>query len=316
MKILRDIRRPPEAARGTVLALGNFDGLHLGHRTILNHCIALARAEGRPSAVMTFEPHPREFFSRDHAPMRIYPFRCKAALIAECGIDILFVAKFGKRLAVTAAESFIDDILHKNLGVRHVVTGYNFAFGKGRAGTTDMLSHRAQALEFGFTAHQPVHADGGEIISSSAIRALLSEGKMREAAAMLGAPYRVTGRVQKGKQRGKGLGFPTANLPLSGLLQPRFGIYAARMQVDGTWKNAAVSVGINPTFALLEPLLEAHCLEETGDLYGRRITVELIEFLRGEEKFEDVQLLQQQIKLDCEHARHILKIPSPLEGEG
>jgi riboflavin kinase / FMN adenylyltransferase len=221
MRIIRDLQRCPPGCQGAVMALGNFDGVHRGHQTIFQHAVALAKAESRKTAVMTFEPHPREFFSRDHAPMRLAPFRCKAALIAASSIDLLFVTRFNAKLAATSAEDFIRHILHDRLQVAHVVTGYDFAFGKGRQGSTAFLAQMAQSLGFGFTAHPPVHDDQGAVISSSAIREALAQGDAGKAARQLGRPYQISGRVRRGDRRGTVMGYPTANVAMSGLLKPR-----------------------------------------------------------------------------------------------
>jgi riboflavin kinase / FMN adenylyltransferase len=309
MRIIRDVFAPPPDACGTVLALGNFDGVHLGHQAIFNHTVALAKAERCPAAVMTFEPHPRQFFSKDHASMRIYPFRRKAELIAENRIDLLLVARFNQRLAATPAESFIKDILHEKLRVRHVVTGYNFAFGKGRSGNTEMLSHMAESLGFGFTAHQPVYDEKKALISSSRIRKLLEEGKVKDAAADLGRPYQIEGRARRGMGRGTDLGFPTANISLSRLLKPRFGIYAVRMKIgrEIMWRDAVASIGVNPTFSPVEPVLEVHCFDIRRELYSEHIHVEFVDFIREERKFETVDALKTQMNADCIAAKNLLK---------
>jgi riboflavin kinase / FMN adenylyltransferase len=307
MRIIRDLSACHEEFKGAVMALGNFDGVHLGHQAIFTHCVALARAERRPAAVMTFEPHPREFFSRDHAPMRIYPLRGKAMLIEECGIDALFVARFNKKLASTSAEDFIHHILHDSLRVQHVVTGYNFAFGKARQGNTAFMAQTAEKLGFGFTAHPPVLDAEGTTISSSGIRQLLLEGNVRKASAQLGRPYQISGRVRHGDKRGRTLGFPTANIALGRLLKPKFGIYAVRLAVgrSNTWHNGVASLGIRPNFPT-DPLLEVHCFDVQRDLYGHRVRVELIEFIREEKKFADIEALKAQMAEDCAKAKSLL----------
>ncbi len=306
MHIIRDFEHCPGARKGAAVALGNFDGVHRGHQAILKTCIDQARKNDCPSAVMTFEPHPREFFAKDKAPLKIYPLHKKLRLLSDAGIDIAFLARFNRALAALAAHEFVGDILHKQLGVRHVVTGYDFAFGKGRGGNTDFLESEAKKLGFGFTRVQPV-AEQDSAISSSAIRALLKEGDVARASRLLGRPYSIGGRVQKGDGRGHALGFPTANIRLNGLFTPRFGIYAARVGVGASWHDAVVSLGIRPMFPLKEPLLEVHCLSMNRDLYGQAIEVHLVEFIRDEEHFGGEPELSAQMMADCKAAETILQ---------
>lgn len=296
----------PRECQGAVIALGNFDGVHLGHQAILRSCLDAAHAAGVRSAVMTFEPHPREFFGKAAGPLRITSFRRKAELIRDAGIDILFVVRFNKAFSSLSADSFVEEVLHRALAVRHVVTGYNFAFGKGRGGTTDFLMKQGRLYEFGFTACPPVHEAGGKVVSSSAIRQLLTAGDVRKAGQWLGRPYEVAGRVQKGHQRGQELGFPTANLSLEGLFRPRFGVYAVRIVADETRYDAVANLGIRPTFGQHEALLEVHGFEMRQNLYGKRVRVEFIDFLRDEKRFDDVEALRTQIAVDCAQAREVL----------
>lgn len=313
MRIIRDFAVCPPDYKGAVIALGNFDGVHLGHRSILRACVETAHTLGTRAAVMTFEPHPREFFGRNREPgterLRIVGFRRKVQLLEESGIDTLFLVRFNARFAGLSAEAFVQEVLHRQLAVRHVVTGYNFAFGKGRSGTTDFLMKQGRALEFGFTACPPVHEQGGhdgKVVSSSVIRQLLAAGDVRGASALLGRPHSVEGKVSHGQQRGRTIGFPTANLAMRHLFKPRFGVYAVRIQVDGAWYDAVANLGIRPTFGAGEALLEVHGFDMDKDLYGKRVQVEFIGFIREEKRFDSAETLRQQIAADCAQAREVL----------
>lgn len=311
MRIVRDLSNCPKEAKGAVIALGNFDGVHLGHQSIISHCVTLAKAEGKPAAVMTFEPHPREFFARQqgqHNPLRICSFHQKAAWIAGLGVKWLFVTRFNHRLAATPAKLFVEDILHGQLEAYHVVTGYNFAFGKGRGGDTAFLMQEAKACGFSFTAHPAVEYSGGGSISSSHIRELLAKGEMKTVGKSLGRPYMITGKVRRGDQRGRVLGFPTANIALGKLFRPRYGVYAARARVAGdiTWHDGVANLGIRPTFSNHEPLLETHLFSYHRDIYGKRLDVELVDFIRDEKKFDTPDALKAHIAKDCEQAKRVL----------
>jgi len=307
MTIIRDLEHCPDACKGAVIALGNFDGVHLGHESIIAECMGLAKTHGAPSAVMTFEPHPRQFFSPSHESLRIYSLKQKIELLRDYGIEHIFLMRFNGRLAATSADDFVN-LLHKQLAVTHIVTGYNFAFGKGRAGDTQFLTEKARALNFGFTAHAQINTREGKTISSTAIRQALKEGDMPAAAAMLGRLYAVCGHVAHGEKRGRQLGFPTLNLPMSGLFKPRFGVYAARvrLQGDGRLYNAVANIGIKPTFGVSAPLLEAHCFGLAHEVYGRYATVELTAFIREERKFPSLEALKIQIAEDGKKAEALL----------
>jgi riboflavin kinase/FMN adenylyltransferase len=307
MHIIRDFEHCPAANKGAVVALGNFDGVHLGHRTIIDICLAKAHKLSAPAAMMTFEPHPREFFARDHQPMRICRLSDKLQLLDDAGMHSVFLARFNAKLAATSAEDFVKTILHEQLGVRHVVTGYDFAFGKNRGGDVTFLEQETRKYGIGFTRVEPVNADG-RVISSTAIRALLLQGNMQQAAQLLGRPYSISGRVRGGDKRGRELGYPTANLWLGTLFRPRFGIYAVRVTFKDGKKHAAVaSLGINPMFGAKRPLLEVHCFDLNRMFYGERITVELVEFIREEKNFDSIEILKAQIAEDCSVAKTLLK---------
>jgi riboflavin kinase/FMN adenylyltransferase len=306
MRIIRDFEHCPHDRKGAAVALGNFDGVHLGHQEILRACIVQAKKIGAKPAIMTFEPHPREFFAKEKIPMRICRLGQKLHRLEALGIETIFMARFNARLAATSAQEFVERILHKELKVRHVVTGTDFAFGKNRQGDTTFLKEETQKLAIGFTCVEPV-GRGGKVISSTAIRHLLSEGKMQEASALLGRPYVISGRVQGGDKRGRELGYPTANLWLGTLYRPRFGIYAARVSFkDGSVHDAVANLGIRPMFESERPMLEVHCFDLSRMFYGERIEVELVEFIREEKKFDSIDILKARIAEDCIVAKTLL----------
>ena len=307
MRILRHYNDCPADAKGAVVALGNFDGVHLGHRALLLEAKRLAGEQNRPFAVLVFEPNPREFFRPKDEPFRLTPFRAKARLLSELGVDLLIVLTFDAQMASMSAQEFVLDVLVNELAVTHVVVGKDFRFGKGRSGDVAVLGYMGEMEGFGTTVFSPVFADGDVKISSSDIRVALKAGKPDEAARLLGHWWRVEGHVAQGEKRGRTLGFPTANLKLEHTLLPAFGIYAIRAHLpDGLVFDGAASFGIRPTFALESPLLEVHLFGFSGDLYGALISVEFIAYLRPEKKFETVDALKAQITQDCDDAKRIL----------
>lgn len=309
MHIIRDFEHCEQAQKGAVVALGNFDGVHRGHQAILRICLEQAKKRNAMPAVMTFEPHPREFFAKTSGALRIYPLHKKLQIFADAGMSAVFLARFNHALASHTAQEFVEEILVRQLAVRHVITGYNFAFGKGRQGNTDFLEDCAKRYGFGFTHIEPVADKDDGAISSTAIRALLKAGETEKASRLLGRPYTMLGRVKKGDGRGKMLGFPTANISLEKLFLPRFGIYAARLAIanEAGWHDAVANLGIRPMFVAEKPLLEVHCLGLRRDLYGRRVEVELVQLIRDEQTFGNNQALSEQIAADCASAEAILK---------
>jgi riboflavin kinase/FMN adenylyltransferase len=318
MRLLRHYRDCPADAKGAVVALGNFDGVHLGHRALLLEAKRLAREQNRPFGAIVFEPNPREFFRPNDEPFRLTPLRAKTRLLSELGVDLLIVLTFDKEMASMSAQDFVLDVLVKELAVAHVVVGKDFRFGKGRAGDVAVLGYMGAMEGFGTTVFAPVFADGSVKISSSDIRVALKAGKPDEAARLLGHWWRVEGHVAQGEKRGRELGYPTANLKLEHTLLPAFGIYAVRVHLsDGRVFDGAASFGVRPTFALESPLLEVHLFGFSGDLYGALIVVELIAYLRPEKKFDSLEALKAQIAADCDDAKRILatvgdKSPAPV----
>ena len=296
----------PEALRGAIIALGNFDGFHLGHQAVAGEAIAWAKAEGRPAIVATFDPHPVRFFKPDAAPFRLTTLDQRQELFAAAGADAMLVFGFDAELAATTAEEFMADLLVRLLGVAGVVTGEDFTFGRGRGGNVELLKTRGAELGLSARAVGPV-LEGGEIVSSSRIRDALKSGDCETAARLLTRPFAIRGIVQHGDKVGRTIGFPTANLPLGNYLRPHYGIYAVSSQLaDGTRLHGAANVGIRPSFDPPKELLEPHFFDWSGDLYGQEIEVAFHHFLRPEAKFDSLDALTRQMLVDCDQARKLL----------
>lgn len=297
----------PQDARGAAIALGNFDGVHVGHQAVIASAREIAWERNIALGAAVFEPHPRRFFKPDQPPFRLQTTRQRAAALAEFEVTEVFEIGFDAALSQSTDREFAERVLRDLLGAAHVSVGADFRFGRGRMG--DAASLKKLGAEFGFTvdAVSPVTA-GSEKISSTAIREAISKGEMGEAWRMLGRPWAIEGEVQRGFERGRGFGFPTANLALGDYVRPRFGVYAVRVELgDGVLLPGVASVGVNPTVgALPEPVLEAHLFDFSGDLYGKLIEVELIAFLRDEAKFDDVEAMKRQMKQDVIDARTAL----------
>ncbi len=316
MRIFRHYQNIPGDARGAVVAIGNFDGVHLGHRAVIGEAGAIAHATARPWGVLTFEPHPRAFFAPGTPPFRLTPFHAKARLIFGLGVDTIFVQQFNKAFSSLTAEDFIETVLVGGIGARHVVCGYDFVFGKGRGGSAEMLLGFGKRLGFDFTAVRAQTFAGGDsdetAYSSTGVREALRAGDPQAAARILGRPFEIEGRVIQGHQRGRTIGFPTANLALGTYLRPARGVYAVRVRVGEGQEYAGVAnIGKRPTFAGEADLLEVFLFDFTGDLYGRRLGVQLVEFLRPEKKFDGIDQLKAQIAADSDQARQILSKTGP-----
>jgi riboflavin kinase/FMN adenylyltransferase len=296
----------PNDARGAAIALGNFDGVHLGHQAVIASARAVAEARDVALGAAVFEPHPRRFFAPDAPPFRLQTNAQRARALAVCGVREVFEIGFDAAMAQSSDRIFAERVLAQTLGASHVSIGADFRFGKGRSG--DAASLAAFGREFGFTVEAVAPVGDGEKISSTSIRTAIAAGEMKSAASMLGRPWAIEGEVVRGFQRGADFGFPTANIALGDYVRPRLGIYAVRVDLgDGVLLPGAASVGVNPTVgALPEPVLEAHLFDFSGDLYGRTIEVELIDFLRAEAKFEDTAALKRQMTQDVIDARRAL----------
>ena len=307
MRVVSDYRNPPHEAKGAVVALGNFDGVHRGHQALIEEAAGIARETGRPLAALVFEPYPREFFRPGGEPFRLSAFSRKARLLEKCGIEFLIVLNFDAELAGKLAQDFIMDVLVNALGVSHVVVGEDFRFGKGRGGDVGVLGYMGEMEGFGTTVFSAV-SEGGEKISSSKVREALKAGRADEAARLLGHWWTVEGEVSHGDKRGRTIGYPTANLTIDHVLQPAFGIYAVRARASGSDAvyDGVANFGIRPMFRLTTPLMEVHLFDFSGDLYGKILSVQLIAFLRGEMKFIGLDALTAQIDKDSDDARRIL----------
>lgn len=311
MRIFRHYNDLPADARGCVVAIGNFDGLHKGHQVVIDEAGAKARAQGKPWAVMTFEPHPDSLFKPNAAPFRLTTMRTKAHMIESLGVDELLVQHFDIDFAGLTAAAFVDEVIVKGLGASHVVSGYDFQFGKKRQGDCDTLLHMGRARGFGFTAVPKVVDEQGIVYSSTRVREYLQSGDVRGAAHVLGRAFELEGRIEHGDARGRKLGFPTANIHLGDFLRPATGVYAIRAGLDEgletAWIDGVANFGRRPTFhAEDDVVLEAHLFDFSGDLYGKHLRVQLVERLRDERKFDGLDALKAQIAQDCEKAREIL----------
>jgi len=303
-----DSREPlPNAMRGAVIALGNFDGFHRGHQAVAREAVEWARAEGRPAIIATFDPHPVRHFSPDAPPFRLTTLDQREALFTAAGADAMLVFAFGAELAATTAESFVSDLLVDRLGAGAVVTGEDFTFGKGRGGNVRVLAELGARLGLRARAVGPVTADD-EVVSSSRIRDALIAGDCATATRLMTRPFAVRGPVMHGDKLGRTIGFPTANLLMGTYLRPRYGIYAVTARLaDGRLLKGAANLGIRPTFDPPKELLEPHFFDFAEDLYGQDIEVEFRHFLRPEWKFDGVEAMMHQIARDCDEARAVLE---------
>ena len=310
MRLFRHISSVPADARGAVVAIGNFDGLHRGHQVVIAAARAQADADGLQLALLTFRPHPRRYFRPDEEPFRLTPFRAKVRAIAALGVDTLFVCRFDAKMAAITADEFVETILHQGAGASHVVVGHDFAFGNKRRGNPALLRAKGAELGFGVTIIEPARDANAEIYSSSVIRQYLNEGQPQRAADLLGRLWEIEGRVLPGDQRGRTIGFPTANIDPGEYVQQARGVYAVRAGVtiggETQWYDGVANLGVRPTVDGQRLLLETDIFDFDGDLYGKYLRVALVDFLRGERKFENFEALKQQIVLDSQQARENL----------
>jgi riboflavin kinase/FMN adenylyltransferase len=301
----------PADLKGSIVALGNFDGFHLGHQAVVGRAVQRGFHERRPVIVATFDPHPVRFFKPDVPPFRLTTLDQRERLFAHAGADAMLVFRFDKALAITSAEDFVADILARQIGAAGVVTGDDFTFGRGRKGNVDVLLDLGANFGIAAEAVAPVLLDGVRI-SSGRIREALEAGDTGTATHLLSRDYAIAGVVQSGDRRGRELGYPTANLELGDYQRPKYGIYAVRVTLDdGSEHPGVASLGVRPTFEPPRELLEAHLFGFDGELYGRKIEIALHAFIREERKFEDVETLVAHIREDEAKARRLLALPSP-----
>jgi riboflavin kinase/FMN adenylyltransferase len=317
MKIFRHFDDVPLTLKGAVVAIGNFDGVHRGHRALIAEAKVQAEARKSPLAVLSFEPHPQEYFKslRGDAEgecFRLTPLRAKARLLSDLGVDALFALPFEAEMAQRTPQQFVQQVLLDALGISGVVVGRDFEFGKGRAGNLAVLSYMGEMEGFSVTAFDTVTAAGGdEKISSTLIRKMLREARPEEAARLLGHWWAVEARVEHGDARGREMGFPTANMHLGHCLAPAFGVYAVRVNILDNDRvvsrhDGVANFGIRPMYQVNVPLMETHLLDFEGDLYGKYLSVELIRYIRPEAKFASLDALIAQIAIDAAKAREIL----------
>ena len=304
----------PESLRGSIIALGNFDGFHLGHQAVVGRAVERARAAGRPAIVATFDPHPMRYFRPDSPWFRLTSMDQRARLFAAAGVDAMYVFEFEAALAGLSAGDFVGQCLVQHLGVAGVSTGEDFTFGKGRSGDIPLMRQLGERHGFTVDTIAPVQLDG-ETVSSTRIREALRAGDPRKAARLLTRPYAIEGVVQHGDKVGRTLGFPTANIDMANYLRPKFGIYAVRGHLpDGRVVDGAANLGVRPSFDPPKELLEPYFFDFSGDLYGQTIEVDLVDFIRPEAKFDDMDALMAQMAEDVATARRLLNSPSPLVG--
>jgi riboflavin kinase/FMN adenylyltransferase len=311
MRIFRHYDDIPDEFKGGVVAIGNFDGVHRGHQALLAETHKLAAERNAIVGVLAFEPHPQEYFRRSAECFRLTPFRTKARLLSAQGADAMFALGFDKTMAETTAQDFILDVLIGGLGAGAVVVGSDFQFGKGRAGDTAVLAYMGEMEGLGVTIFPPVEDERHGKISSSRIRKALKEGRPREAADLLGHFWTVESRVEQGDGRGRAIGVPTANMRIDGYLEPAFGVYVVRATIMEEDKpagrfNGVANLGIRPMFESPVPLLESWLFNFSGDLYGSHLSVELVDYLRPEARFDTLDALKRQIEEDANAARAVL----------
>jgi riboflavin kinase/FMN adenylyltransferase len=303
----------PDTLKGAIVALGNFDGFHLGHQAVVNRAIQRAFHERRPVLVATFDPHPVKYFKPDVPPFRLTTLDQRERLFAHAGADAMLVFEFNQALASMDAGEFVADVVARQIGAAGVVTGDDFSFGKGRSGDPALLKTLGERHGVVAEAVAQVVLDG-ERISSGRIREMLAAGDTGQATHMLSRDFAIEGVVERGDARGRALGYPTANVSLGDYQRPKYGIYAVRVTLDANGKDGGIeypgvaSLGVRPTFAPPKELLEAHLFGFDGDLYGRRIEVALHAFIREEEQFEDVEALVAQMREDEARARKLLAL--------
>jgi len=303
--VFDDWQSAPAEWAGGVIALGNFDGVHRGHQVLVARAQQEARALDAPLVALTFEPHPRRYFVPDTGPFRLTLLPAKARLLEECGVQAVLAQRFDPAFAAISAQAFVDNVLLQGMGARHVVCGYDFTFGARRGGNVERLREMAAERAFGITVLDPVMHEG-EIYSSTRIREALRAGWASEASELLGHHWEIEGAVELGDQRGRTIGFPTANVALGEHLRPRFGVYAVRALVGGQWRDGVANLGRRPTVGKLQENFEVHLFDFAGDLYGQVLRVQLIDFIRPEMKFSGLDALKAQIAADGEAARRLL----------
>ena len=303
MQIIDNYDEVAENAKASVIALGNFDGVHKGHLGLIKQAVEIASRKDCPSAVMTFEPHPINVFKPEIKNYRLTDKDLKANLLEDLGIDFLYRIDFNKEFASITAKEFIEDILLNKLCASHIVTGYDYIFGHNKGGDTAMLEEYSKKLGFGYTKVEAIGDDAR--YSSTRVRNALKEANLSEAVAILGRNFKISGEVVKGDNRGKSIGFPTINIDMGEYIHPKCGVYAVSVLINGDSKayQGVANLGVKPTFDGIEEVLEVHIFDFDKDVYGQQAEIEFLQYVREERKFESADELVEQIKQDCVTAK-------------
>lgn len=304
MECFEDYKKIPQSAKNAVIVIGNFDGLHLGHQALLNEARAIANKLGRPLGLLTFEPHPRRLFHPDEPPNRLTPKAQKAKRLKANGVNFLYSLPFDWDFASQTADDFIQNILIKSLNATHIIVGFDFKFGQLRKGTPETI----KSAGLNVTVLDEIKGKNNENYSSSHVRQLIRHGKIEQANAILGWDWEITGTVFKGDQRGRELGYPTANMKLDEYIHPAYGIYAcfARLDNEDNWMMGATNIGIRPMFEVPTAQVETFIFDFDKEIYGERLHIRPVQRLRGEAKFDSLEALVEQMDKDCEQARKVL----------
>ena len=309
MRIIRDYIYVEPQDRGASAAIGNFDGVHIGHQSVIELARSAGAKIGAPLGVMSFEPHPREYFTPQSPAFRLMSREARATRLTKLGVAHLYELNFNAALSALSPQDFAQQVIADGLGLKHIVVGADFCFGKGRAGNVQMLQEFGAQMGFGVTIAPLLENTGGQV-SSTSIRQALGDGRPQDAAAQLGHWHRIEGPVIGGEQRGRDLGYPTANMSMDGMHLPKFGVYAVLVDVQdgphaGSYHGAA-SLGVRPMFGINTANLETFIFDFSGDLYGATLSVGLVDFLRPELKFDTLEELIAQMEADCLQARSLL----------
>ncbi len=311
MRIIHRHTGLPDAERGAAVAIGNFDGIHRGHQALIGEAARTASGLAVPHGVLTFAPHPRGYFRPGDAPFQLTPLAGKTRHLRTLGVELMYVLPFDRALAEMAAGEFVSDVLIGGIGAKHLVVGYDFVFGAGRKGDVKLLRRIADGAGVGVTIIEAVKGSDDSTFSSTVIRDCLREGKPAAAAELLGRCWEIEGPVQTGDQRGRQIGFPTANVDPGEYIHPRAGVYAVWAGIaddeETEWHMAVANIGRRPTFGGEGVTVEVHIFDFTGDLYGRQLRVALVDFLRPEQKFDGIDEIRAQIGEDCAKARSVLE---------
>ena len=307
MRIVRSWKGLSKADQGASVALGNFDGVHRGHQSVITLAKTAAQATGAPLGVISFNPHPRRIFQPDAPAFRLMNLDQQAQALAELGVDIFYILPFDREMEHLSDRQFAQAVLHEGLGVRHVSVGFDISFGKGRTGSPQSMAAYGAEMGFGVSVAEPAGPVGSKY-SSTAIRTALREGRPEDAADILGRPFAIRGPVERGRQLGRTIGFPTANVALADYVSPRFGVYATRTRLpDGRDIPGVANIGVNPTIeGEIAPRLEVWLFDFNEDIYDQVIETDLVAFLRDEAKFDDLETMTAQIHRDAAEARRIL----------